>query len=194
MKNMMLAVTTLAAFASFNAHSAAPVSSVGATGASAASDTIHFEGEIVATTCVVNSSTPKNQTVTLPTVSNQLFGGDTTTTGDKAFQLQFSKCTTTTGVNGYAVHFDGNTLAGKDTSLETQRNGNTPATDVAIEVFHGGNPIHFTNGAGANDIALTPNSSGDATLDLVAKYEQIGSTIPAAGTITADMRYTVVYK
>jgi major type 1 subunit fimbrin (pilin) len=41
---------------------------------------------------------------------------------------------------------------------------------------------------------LTPNQNGDAHIDLVAKYQQIGATLPAAGTITADMNYTVIYK
>lgn len=196
MKKILFPLGVIAILAAANANAAATGSTVsGVSQGSALSSSVHFDGEIVAGTCVVKTSSP-TQTVALDTVNNQLFGGNGTTTGNKNFSLSFTGCTTNTTTHAYAVHFDGQSPAGKSNVLQAERTGGTVATDVGIQVtsVDSNQTITFTQGSGTGDIPLTPNTSGDATLNMIAKYQQLGSVIPAAGKITADMTYTVVYK
>lgn len=188
MKTALTSSVLVALFAANAGAANAPTPGAG----SKATATVHFTGEIVASTCVVSSANPQNTTVTLPKVTNQFFGNDGATTGDTPFTLQFTGCSGTTGGSGYVVVFTGKTPSGKAALLEATRSSGA-ATDVGIEVDQAGQALNFTS-AGSNEVTLTPASNGDAHIDLVAKYKQIGATLPTAGTITADMNYTVIYK
>lgn len=162
---------------------------------SKASAVVNFEGEIVASTCVVTSGNQQGKTVTLPQVTNQLFGGNGTTVGDTPFTLDFTGCTGSTGGTGYTVVFTGTSPVGRDDLLEATRTGSNPgnATDVGIEVVKAnGNALKFSSAN--NEIKLVPDATGNASINMVAKYQQIGSTLPAAGALTANMTYTVIYK
>lgn len=87
--------------------------------------------------------------------------------------------------------FTGKTPGNNTTLLEATR-GSVAASDVGIEVDQAGQALDFASGS--NEVSLKADQSGAAHIDLVAKYKQIGATLPAAGTITADMNYTVIYK
>ncbi|HGY1194973.1 TPA: fimbrial protein [Citrobacter braakii] len=187
---MKTALTSSVLVALFAANAgAASVTTPGA--GSKATATVQFTGEIVASTCVVNTATT-DKDIKLPQVTNQLFGNAGSSTGDTPFTLQFTNCQGATGGSGYVVVFTGNT-PGSNTALLEAKRGSTPATDVGIEVDHAGKALVFSSGK--NEIVLSPTgANGDAQIDLVAKYQQIGAALPAAGTITADMNYTVIYK
>ena len=192
MKTALTSSVLVALFAA-NAGAAANYVTTAATG-SKATATVHFTGEIVASTCVVNTANPTNTNVVLPQVTNQLFGGAGSTTGDTQFTLQFTGCSGATGAHSYVVVFTGKNPGSNTTLLEATRTTGA-ATDVGIEVDNKGNSgkaLDFS--ASQNEVSLTPDQNGDAHIDLVAKYQQIGATLPAAGTITADMNYTVIYK
>lgn len=190
MKTALTSSVLVALFAA-NAGAAANYVTTAASG-SKATATVHFTGEIVASTCVVSTANQTGKTVALPQVTNQLFSGAGSSTGDTPFTLQFTGCSGTTGGSGYVVVFTGKTPGNNTTLLEATR-GSVAANDVGIEVDQAGQALNFTS-AGSNEVTLTPASNGDAHIDLVAKYKQIGATLPAAGTITADMNYTVIYK
>ncbi|HGW6104047.1 TPA: fimbrial protein [Citrobacter werkmanii] len=190
MKKTILTSSMLVALLTANTGAAANYVTTPGSGSKAAA-TVHFTGEIVASTCVVNAANQTGKTVALPQVTNQLFGGAGTTTGDTPFTLQFTNCSGATGGSGYVVVFTGKTPVGKNTLLEATRTTGA-ANDVGIEVDQAGNALDFS--VGNNEVPLTPGQNGDAHIDLVAKYQQIGTTLPAAGTITADMNYTVIYK
>lgn len=189
MKTALTSSVLVALFAA-NAGAAANYVTTAASG-SKATATVHFTGEIVASTCVVSTANQTGKTVALPQVTNQLFSGAGSSTGDTPFTLQFTGCSGTTGGSGYVVVFTGNT-PGSNTALLEAKRGSTPATDVGIEVDHESNALEFASGN--TEVPLTLDSNGDAHIDLVAKYKQIGATLPAAGTIAADMNYTVIYK
>lgn len=195
MKTKILVVAmVMAGFSSSMVFAAAPATTVSNVGAhSAMSSTVHFTGKIEAATCVVSSG-PTNKDVPLPTVQTQMFGGDNSTTGDTPFTLSFTGCNAADN-HGHklAVHFDGNEVASHKGVLVTQRGG-TPADDVGILVEHAGVPVVFSSGANAGDLDLQPDASGNASIDLTAKYEQTKATLPLAGDLTADMTYTVAYK
>ncbi|WP_458861517.1 fimbrial protein [Citrobacter braakii] len=187
MKTALTSSVLVALFAANAGAANAPTPGAG----SKATATVQFRGEIVASTCVVSSANLQNTTVTLPKVTNQFFGNDGATTGDTPFTLQFTGCSKTAGVNGYVVVFTGKTPSGKAALLEATRSSGA-ATDVGIEVDQAGQALDFASGS--NEVSLKADQSGDAHIDLVAKYQQIGTALPAAGTITADMNYTVIYK
>ena len=192
MKKITLTCTALVALFAANVGAAGSTNYATTAGAgSKATATVHFTGEIVASTCVVNTANPTNTNVVLPQVTNQLFGGAGSTTGDTQFTLQFTNCSGATGGSGYVVVFTDKTPGSNTKLLEAFRT-TVAATDVGSEVDHAGSALDFS--AGQNEVSLTPNQNGDAHIDLVAKYQQIGATLPAAGTITADMNYTVIYK
>lgn len=192
MKKITLTCTALVALFSANVGAAGSTNYATTAGAgSKATATVHFTGEIVASTCVVNTANPTNTNVVLPQVTNQLFGGAGSTTGDTQFTLQFTNCSGATGGSGYVVVFTDKTPGSNTKLLEAFRT-TVAATDVGIEVDHAGSALDFS--ASQNEVSLTPDQNGDAHIDLVAKYQQIGATLPAAGTITADMNYTVIYK
>ncbi|MDM3401170.1 type 1 fimbrial protein [Citrobacter sp. Cb019] len=189
MKTALTSSVLVALFAA-NAGAAANYVTTAATG-SKATATVHFTGEIVASTCVVSTANQPGKTVALPQVTNQLFSGAGSSTGDTSFTLQFTNCQGSTGGSGYVVVFTGKTPSGKAALLEATRSSGA-ANDVGIEVDHEGHALDFASGK--TEVPLTLGSNGDAQIDLVAKYQQIGATLPAAGTITADMNYTVIYK
>ena len=192
MKTALTSSVLVALFAA-NAGAAANYVTTAATG-SKATATVHFTGEIVDSTCVVSTANQPGKTVALPQVTNQLFSGAGSSTGDTPFTLQFSGCSGVTGGSGYVVVFTGKNPGSNTTLLEATRTTGA-ATDVGIEVDNKGNSgkaLDFS--ASQTEVSLTPNQNGDAHIDLVAKYQQIGATLPAAGTITADMNYTVIYK
>ncbi|MFV9288228.1 fimbrial protein [Citrobacter freundii] len=192
MKKITLTCTALVALFAANVGAAGSTNYATTAGAgSKATATVHFTGEIVASTCVVNTANPTNTNVVLPQVTNQLFGGAGSTTGDTQFTLQFTNCRGATGGSGYVVVFTDKTPGSNTKLLEAFRT-TVAATDVGIEVDHAGSALDFS--VGQNEVSLTPDQNGDAHIDLVAKYQQIGATLPAAGTITADMNYTVIYK
>lgn len=192
MKKITLTCTALVALFAANVGAAGSTNYATTAGAgSKATATVHFTGEIVASTCVVNTANPTNTNVVLPQVTNQLFGGAGSTTGDTQFTLQFTNCSGATGGSGYVVVFTDKTPGSNTKLLEAFRT-TVAATDVGIEVDHAGSALDFSTGQ--NEVSLTPDQNGDAHIDLVAKYQQIGATLPAAGTITADMNYTVIYK
>ncbi|MDM3350143.1 type 1 fimbrial protein [Citrobacter sp. Cb007] len=189
MKTALTSSVLVALFAA-NAGAAANYVTTAATG-SKATATVHFTGEIVASTCVVSTANQPGKTVALPQVTNQLFSGAGSSTGDTPFTLQFSGCSGVTGGSGYLVVFTGKT-PGSNTALLEAKRGSASATDVGIEVDQAGHALDFASGS--NEVSLKADQNGDAQIDLVAKYQQIGGTLPAAGTITADMNYTVIYK
>ncbi|WP_425594251.1 fimbrial protein [Citrobacter braakii] len=189
MKTALTSSVLVALFAA-NAGAAANYVTTAATG-SKATATVHFTGEIVASTCVVSTANQPGKTVALPQVTNQLFSGASSSTGDTSFTLQFTNCQGSTGGSGYVVVFTGKTPSGKAALLEATRSSGA-ANDVGIEVDHEGHALDFASGK--TEVPLTLGSNGDAQIDLVAKYQQIGAALPAAGTITADMNYTVIYK
>ncbi|WP_213133549.1 fimbrial protein [Citrobacter sp. FP75] len=194
MKKTTLTSTVLVALFAANVGAVGTTYVTTAASGSKATATVHFTGEIVASTCVVNTANPTNTTVTLPKVTNQLFSGAGSTTGDTPFTLQFTGCTGAAGAGSYVVVFTGKNPGSKTTLLEATRSTGA-AKDVGIEVDNTGNSgsaLDFASGS--NEVQLSPTPAGDAQIDLVAKYQQIGSTLPAAGTITADMNYTVIYK
>ena len=94
MKTALTSSVLVALFAA-NAGAAANFVTTAATG-SKATATVHFTGEIVASTCVVSTANQPGKTVALPQVTNQLFSGAGSSTGDTPFTLQFSGCS---GVN-----------------------------------------------------------------------------------------------
>jgi len=189
MKTALTSSVLVALFAA-NAGAAANYVTTAATN-SKATATVHFTGDIVASTCVVNTATT-DKNITLPQVTNQLFSGAGSSTGDTSFTLQFTNCQGSTGGNGYVVVFTDKNHASSTTLLQANR-GSTPATDVGIEVDYAGKALNFSSGK--NEVDLNPTgANGNAEITLVAKYQQIGATLPAAGTITADMNYTVIYK
>lgn len=189
MKTALTSSVLVALFAA-NAGAAANYVTTAASG-SKATATVHFTGEIVASTCVVSTANQPGKTVALPQVTNQLFSGAGSSTGDTPFTLQFTGCSGTTGGSGYVVVFTGKTPGNNTTLLEATR-GSVAASDVGIEVDQAGQALDFASGS--NEVSLKADQSGAEHIDLVAKYKQIGATLPAAGTITADMNYTVIYK
>nr|WP_249742567.1 fimbrial protein [Citrobacter braakii] len=193
MKTALTSSVLVALFAANAGANTGPVANYVTTAAtgSKATATVHFTGEIVASTCVVSTANQPGKTVALPQVTNQLFSGAGSSTGDTPFTLQFSGCSGVTGGSGYVVVFTGKT-PGSNTALLEAKRGSASATDVGIEVDQAGHALDFASGS--NEVSLTADQNGDAQITLVAKYQQIGATLPAAGTITADMNYTVIYK
>lgn len=197
MNKMVLASTMLVSlFAANSMAASAPIagSANAAASTSKATAQVDFKGEIVASTCVVNSNA-SDQAVTLPTVNDQQFGTAAgNTIGDTAFKLAFSGCTTAAN-HTYSVVFSGTTPSGNNTKvLEVVRAGSAgPVTDVGIQVTDkSGNKVDFAPGSAG--LPMTDDASGNLTLDLIAKYEQLTTALPAAGKITASMNYTVIYK
>lgn len=183
MKRVITAASLLAVFLPLGVAQAMTTSASG----SAASATVTFKGSIVASSCVVD--TAQNKDVTLPTVTNELFGGQNTTLGDTPFTLKFSHCNAPAG-QSYKVTFADSTPGTDHTVLTALRN-NAPVTDVGIEVVYGHQTLDFTDNTGVN---LAADGTDGGKVELVAKYRQLTTTLPAAGDITAAMRYTVDYK
>jgi len=173
----MFSKSTLAAM------TGAAVLSLAAFGAQA--DTVNFEGQVVDTPCNVTSSSIDQsvQFGKLPQAS--LEAG--TPIAPVAFKLDLANCTVNALTNKtVAVTFNGSTVAGAPTELDTQG-----GTGVAITIASSSGTGDVTFGTADAAIPLV-NGSNALAYSAVVKKATGGTVVP--GDFTAVTNFTLAYQ
>lgn len=148
--------------------------------ASAVDGTITITGEVVDTTCVINTGTP-DIAVTLPTVSTNALAQ----IGDVAGRTPFTISLTGCGGGDVAAYFEpGPTVAASGRLI----NGGA-ASNVEVQLLdadHG-----FVNVGNAGPIQFVTPVAGAIDLAYFAEYYATGAADP--GTVSTSVQYTIVY-
>lgn len=147
--------------------------------------TITFNGNVLATTCTINSGTP-NFTVTLPDVSTNVLAVSGDVAGQTAFNIALSSCSANATASAYfeqGPNIDATT--GNITNSGT-------ATNVQIQLVNsdGTSAINLLTPTSNTTTAAVTSTSG-GTLTYYARYFATG--VSTAGTVTATEQYTINY-
>lgn len=159
-------------------------------GATFASDgVINFTGEIVDTSCQVDTSS-KDMTVNLGKVNKTSF----TQAGDEEsatkFTIKLTGCPTTPeGTTQAAIKFEGQSVPGDDTVLALTDTAGA-ATGVGVEIKDwADNPVSMRT----TPTAFLPlGTSGEMSLNYTAYYRATAGTV-TSGEANAATSFTVVY-
>ena len=160
--------------------------------AMAADGKVTINGEITATTCVINAggTGSPNQTVTLPTVSTTALDAAGKTAGEKAFYFDLSG----TSCAGTAkMHFESATspvnLA--TNNLENQA-ATTPARYVEVSILNAdGSKILLSDSSNSQDVVIDPTTN-TARMNYFARYEAVGQAAEQ-GLVTTFFDYSIDY-
>lgn len=158
----------------------------GAANMAMAAETITFQGDISANTCIVQVNSQASPTVTLPTVGTADLGSLGKTAGATPFTVDLIGCQA--AADDVQVRFVAHTEAGANLGLD----GTSTATNVVVQLlegYAGGNPIVFSGGIGKTSTKTT--ASGAASFPLTAQYYSTGTVI--AGSVKAIANYEVIY-
>ncbi|WP_199637757.1 fimbrial protein [Serratia sp. PAMC26656] len=158
--------------------------SVFATSAFAADGVVNFKGSITDQSCTVDT-TSKNKEVVLGKVSKDAFTLGKTA-GAKQFSLVLKDCPKT--VSGATVRFDGTKVVGQAGLLELTA-ATDAATGVGVQLLDDQNNVI---NLGADSRIYTLVSTGDNTLDFMARYYAYAAV--GTGSANATANFTVVYQ
>ena len=158
----------------------------GAANMAMAVETITFQGEVLANSCIVQVNGEASPTVTLPTVGTADLGSLGKTAGATPFTVDLTGCDTT--ADDVQVRFVAHTEAGANLGLDTS----STATNVVVQLlegYAGGTAIDFSGGVAVTSTKTT--ASGAASFPLTAQYYSTGTV--TAGLVTAIANYEVIY-
>ena len=149
----------------------------------AAASTVNFTGEIVGSTCTVDSGS-NNQTVALNRIDASELANDGDLRGHRNFDINLN-CSASTEKVG--IHF-GSTSADPATG-NLIPTGN--ATNVQIALFKG--PTKQPINAGPTADAWTDVANGQMKLTYTAAYQAVGGAA-TEGNLAATSIFSVVYQ
>jgi len=159
--------------------------------AHASDGTITFTGNIAATTCTISvAGGSSSGSITLPNISTKALAVTSATAGSTPFSVSLSGCTGS--ATQAAIWFE------NDSNINSSgRLINTgTASNVDVAIYNSTSSAHILIGQtstafGSSGMAF-PISGGSSTLNYLAKYYAHG--IATAGTVTANVNYTVQYQ
>lgn len=159
----------------------------GAANMAMAVETITFQGEVLANSCIVQVNGQTSPMVTLPTVGTaDLNAAVGDTAGATPFTIDITGCNV--GPDDIKVRFVAHTEAGANLGLD----GTSTATNVVVQLlegYAGATAIVFSGGIGETSTKTT--ASGAASFPLTAQYYSTGTV--TAGTVKAIANYEVIY-
>lgn len=163
--------------------------------------TVHFTGEIIEPSCVIDGNSGKDNNVPLGSYPSSLFEAP----GDKStpmpFTIALKDCPVQTdGLNHVQLTFEGITEPNSNAQLLTvsaiTTAGSTAATNVGIAVSKTDapdTPLKLDGSEDQIEIAL-PDYAGDAiSMDFIARYEAFAIPV-TAGPADADMTVNILYR
>lgn len=161
---------------------------------------VHFTGDIIEPSCVIDGDSGVDNNVPLGTYLTTLFTDIGAVSPLKDFRIKLKDCPLkTTGLPQVQLTFEGTTaLTGSKTLLDVSQiatTGGTAATGVGIAVSKKGTPdTRLTMDGAENQIFIDlPTGSTDTVMvDLQARYVSFAKTV-TAGPADADMTVNIIY-
>ncbi|RHH96553.1 type 1 fimbrial protein [Enterobacter cloacae] len=153
-----------------------------------ANSQVTFTGKIVASTCVIDTSSSGSKlAVDFGEVSDKVLSAKDKTSAEKSFNVSLSGCiaaeeTREGGLTGAYIKFKGETV-GNESTLKTAND------TVGIQIKQGGDVIRLD---GATPTSTVKFENGAATLNFTANYLQIADEVKT-GDASAQANFTVYY-
>ncbi|MCS2171604.1 type 1 fimbrial protein [Scandinavium sp. TWS1a] len=162
---------------------------------------VHFTGEIIDPTCVIDGNDGKDNNVPLGTYPSSLFQNPGDESSLIPFTISLKDCPVqSTGLINIQLTFEGTTVPTSNADLlavsTITTGGTTAATNVAIAVSSINAITTLIKMDGSEDQLLVrlPTISGDAvSADLVARYRAVAVPV-TAGPADADMTVNILYR
>ncbi|WP_089084553.1 fimbrial protein [Aquitalea magnusonii] len=152
---------------------------------------ISFTGNISTATCTISvEGGGNNGAITLPSISTKALAAALATAGATPFSIALSGCTGSATQAAVWFENDSNVnAAGRLINSGT-------AGNVDVAIYNASSSTHIPIGQtsttfGSSGTAF-PINNGSATLNYMARYYATG--IATAGTVTANVNYTVQYQ
>lgn len=162
--------------------------------------TVHFTGEIIEPSCVIDGNDGKDNNVPLGTYPTSLFAavGDQSTL--QPFDISLKDCPVQTdGLSSVQLTFEGATVASSNSELLTvsaiTTQGTTAATNVGIAVSLQATPTKLLTLDGSEDqieIALRPTTD-NIRASFFARYQAYALPV-TPGPADADMTVNILYR
>lgn len=149
---------------------------------------VTFNGQLVADTCQIRAG-DENQTVTLPTLSEQSLATAGATAGSEMFSITVANCPST--LNNVAAHFETTNM---DPANRNAKNIATlnPAQFVDVQLLDADGTTPILLGSTGSYVALSGTGAArGATMNYGGQYYATGAA--QAGNVTAVVRYTLAY-
>lgn len=161
--------------------------------AQAADGTITINGLVTDNTCTIDTG-DKNLTVNLPTVSSQSLKNAGDVAGRTPFQINLTNCAS---VGKVATYFEPGATVDFNTGRLLNQATSGAAANVNIQLLGSNNaviPVIAKGVSGAQDNSQWVNVSagGNADLNYYAEYYATGAS--TAGTVTSQVKYTIIYQ
>jgi type 1 fimbrial protein len=162
---------------------------------------IHFTGEIIEPSCVIDGTDGNDNTVPLGTYPTSLFTGIGVQSDLTPFTIKLNECPIASdGLPKVQLTFNGpTTLTGSTTLLDVSQistAGNTAATGIGIAVSPVGKDTQLLTFDGADGQVYIdlPAKAGDAIIAAFnARYKSFASTV-TAGPADADLTVNILYR
>ncbi|MDC5471891.1 type 1 fimbrial protein [Acinetobacter baumannii] len=163
------------------------------TAVQAADGTITINGLVTDNTCTIDTG-DKNLTVNLPTVSSQSLKNAGDVAGRTPFQINLTNCAS---VGKVATYFEPGATVDFNTGRLLNQATSGAAANVNIQLLGSNNaviPVIAKGASGAQDNSQWVNVSagGNADLNYYAEYYATGAS--TAGTVTSQVKYTIIYQ
>ncbi len=167
----------------------AAVSLLNIANAQAADGTITINGLVTDNTCTIDTG-DKNLTINLPTVSSQTLKNAGDVAGRTPFQINLTNCTAAGKV---ATYFEPGATVDFNTGRLLNQATSGAATNVNIQLLGSNNAVipvlaTSTNETQTNSQWVNVSAGGSADLN----YYATGAS--TAGTVTSQVKYTIIYQ
>lgn len=165
----------------------------------ASEGTIHFTGEIQASTCVVDHANPHSQTVGLLPVNATAFTGTGSTAGWQQFEIKLKDCSGATYSTARAIFESGTTVNAQGRLYNTDETGSVTgaATGVELQLRQAPSGQLITIGSptqAALDGFDIDTTAGTATMRYEAGYYAADATAVTPGSVASSVTYSVNYE
>uniref|UniRef100_UPI003211F75E fimbrial protein n=1 Tax=Citrobacter freundii TaxID=546 RepID=UPI003211F75E len=163
--------------------------------------TIHFTGEIIEPSCVIDGDNGTDSTIPLGTWPTSLFTAVGTETDLIDVDIKLTDCPVTTdGLTSVQLTFNGTTALTKSTTLldvsQITTAGEAAATGVGIALSPKKSPtqlLAFDGSEGQVYIPLSTVPTDSIQANLLARYKSFATDV-TAGPADADMTINILYR
>jgi len=162
---------------------------------------VHFTGEIIDPSCVIDGNNGKDNNVPLGTYPSSLFQAPGDESPLMPFSIVLKDCPVqSTGLTSIQLTFEGTTVVSSNADLLTvsaiTTAGATAATNVGVAVsnLNTTTTLLKMDGSEAQVLVDLPTLTGDAvSVDLVGRYRAFAVPV-TAGPADADMTVNILYR
>jgi len=163
--------------------------------------TVHFTGEIIEPSCVINGNDGKDNNVLLGTWPTSIFSNVGNESEPVPFTIELAECPlSSSGLPAVQLTFNGPTALTQTSDLldvsKLTTTGATAATNIGVAVSPADEATRLLKMDGSTDqvfVQLPTTQSDTVMADFVARYRAFAVPV-TAGAADADMTVNILYR